>query len=328
MEKFKPKFNRVLMVCHHDTVTGGPEAMHQLCSTLRSIGCESSIIYYSDLINISETHAYSIEPSEKIKSAYKKYDTIYENSLTLNDNDIIIFPEIYAKITTSKFICKIGIWWLSVDNAINWNPILKYKHISQPIFTNKDIIHFYQSEYAHRYLMENTAKIIVPLFDYTAIETRTDNSNHINEKVYDIAIFPNKGGQLAADFLAKEPDLKYIQILNMSKEQVSTSLSDTKIYIDFGNQPGKDRVPREAAACGCLVFLHRQGSAAYYEDSPLDDFFLFTSDDISSGNLSGRIKFALDNMHEIKAFQDYYKNKIKNEKNEFKFQCINFFTIP
>lgn len=314
------------MVCHHDTVTGGPEAMHQLCHTLRSLGCESSIIYYSDQINISETHANSIKPTEKLKFAYKKYNASHEDSITLNDNDIIIFPEIYAKFATLKLVCKTGIWWLSVDNAINWNTILKYKNISQPIFDSKDIIHFYQSEYAHRYLIDNSAKIIAPLFDYTSIEMKKWIPNEHFEKSYDVAIFPSKGGQLATEFIQKEPNLKYIQIANMSKKQVTQSLASTHIYIDFGNQPGKDRVPREAAACGCLVFLHRQGSAAYYEDSPLDDFFLFTSEDVTSGNLSERIKFSLANIDQISSFQDYFKNKIKNEKSEFKFQCLNFFT--
>lgn len=113
----------------------------------------------------------------------------------------------------------------------------------------------------------------------------------------------------------------------MKKEQVYETLADTHIYIDFGNQPGKDRVPREASMCGCIVFVHRQGSAAYYEDSPLDDFFLFTSDDVTSGNLAQRVKLALENLESMKELQQYYRNKILNEESEFNFQCINYFTI-
>jgi hypothetical protein len=243
----------------------------------------------------------------------------------LDEDDIIIFPEILAAYATRKFRCKVGIWWLSVDNAINWNPRLNYKNIPQPIFENKQIIHFYQSEYAHQYLLDKSAKIRVPLYDFTANDQEITNTED-NTKIFDIAIFPSKGGQLAKNFTDAEQSFKYVQIANMSKKQVLTNLRKSHIYIDFGNQPGKDRVPREASMSGCIVFLHRQGAANFYEDSPLDDFFLFTSEDILTGNLAERIRFALDNLIEMRNFQSYYNNKIINERIEFEFQCNNYFT--
>jgi hypothetical protein len=41
------------------------------------------------------------------------------------------------------------------------------------------------------------------------------------------------------------------------------------MYVDFGHHPGMDRIPREAAACGCLVLVGERGSASYFKDVPL-----------------------------------------------------------
>jgi hypothetical protein len=325
MQDLQPRFDRVLVVCHYDTVTGGPEAMHQLSGTLRALGCVSLMVYFGDRLQVTETHACSLSPTEKVNNSYSQYNTKSEEVVILGENDLIIFPEILANEATRNFKCQVAIWWLSVDNAINWNSRLKYKNVNQPIFVKQEIIHFYQSQYAHQYLIENDARVTVPLYDYTSLNF-THKTEDRGAKIFDVALFPTKGAHLAESFVKTASNLRYIQIANMTKAQVAQSLSSTHIYIDFGHQPGKDRVPREAAVCGCLVFLHRQGSAAYYEDSPLDDFFLFTSDDIISGNLGERVKLALESIAYMKSFQNYYVNRIKNEKREFELQCLNFFT--
>jgi hypothetical protein len=44
------------------------------------------------------------------------------------------------------------------------------------------------------------------------------------------------------------------------------------VYIDFGNHPGRDRIPREAAAMGCVVITNRRGSAENDVDIPIPNF--------------------------------------------------------
>ena len=47
----------------------------------------------------------------------------------------------------------------------------------------------------------------------------------------------------------------------MSISEVQELLLKSKIYIDFGNHPGRDRFPREAALFGCSVITNKKGSA-------------------------------------------------------------------
>ena len=47
----------------------------------------------------------------------------------------------------------------------------------------------------------------------------------------------------------------------MTPDQVNSLLGSVKVYIDFGEHPGKDRFPREAAMAGCCIVTGKQGSA-------------------------------------------------------------------
>jgi hypothetical protein len=47
------------------------------------------------------------------------------------------------------------------------------------------------------------------------------------------------------------------------------------VYIDCGHHPGKDRMPREAAAAGCCIITSRSGAAGNELDTPIDDCYKF-----------------------------------------------------
>ena len=112
----------------------------------------------------------------------------------------------------------------------------------------------------------------------------------------------------------------------MPQEAVHDALLQSQIFIDFGHHPGKDRVPREAALSGNIVFLHERGAAAFYLDHPLDRFFLFTSADISNGSLYNRVKEALADPDAHFAAQSIYHSRIFIEREEFLNQVkMNFF---
>lgn len=61
----------------------------------------------------------------------------------------------------------------------------------------------------------------------------------------------------------------------MTAEEVHDLLCRAKCYIDFGNHPGQDRIPREAAAAGCCVITGRRGAAANDIDIPIPASYKF-----------------------------------------------------
>ena len=110
----------------------------------------------------------------------------------------------------------------------------------------------------------------------------------------------------------------------MTKAQVKETLTDSAIYIDFGHHPGKDRVPREAAAMGAAVLLHDQGAGSSFVDHPLDRDYLFSLVDIRDGSLVARLTDILANP---RAHFDGQRHTCgqSNRNKEFHWQVKSFF---
>ena len=68
-------------------------------------------------------------------------------------------------------------------------------------------------------------------------------------------------------------DVEWVPLQGYTLEQMRSILSRAKVYVDFGNHPGKDRIPREAAVSGCIVVTNRIGSAANSLDIPIAEEF-------------------------------------------------------
>ena len=55
----------------------------------------------------------------------------------------------------------------------------------------------------------------------------------------------------------------------MNTDELIAAYANSKIYIDFGNHPGKERMPREAVALGCCIITGLLGSASNALDIPI-----------------------------------------------------------
>lgn len=80
----------------------------------------------------------------------------------------------------------------------------------------------------------------------------------------------------------------------MTRDEVAKLLSTAKVYIDFGNHAGKDRIPK-AAISGCCVITGKDGSAKFYEDVPIDEEFKFKTINKNIPLIVEKIKHCFDN---------------------------------
>jgi hypothetical protein len=123
-------------------------------------------------------------------------------------------------------------------------------------------------------------------------------------------------------------DVNFIPLVNMSEDDVIFNLKKSKVYIDFGHHPGRDRFPREAVLNNNIIITNFRGSALFYNDIPIHPVkYKFESNDIL--DLCGSIKSSLENYSEkIKDFK-LYKSMILNQKDEFIIQVKqNFISSP
>lgn len=65
--------------------------------------------------------------------------------------------------------------------------------------------------------------------------------------------------------------IKVVPLKNIGKSGMIKVLSASKVFIDIGHHPGKDRPAREAAALGNIVLVNRSGGYYFYEDMPIPE---------------------------------------------------------
>lgn len=295
------------IVCPAKIQSGGPELAHQMCCELNKLG-KNAYMYYAESNRLEPV---DVDAPQK----YLKYKTTHVMDIreVENGDNIVIVPEAATAWISGIKNCKKALWWMSVDNYIH-----NTKEKDLPQIREYVDIHLVQSKYAYEYV-KNTVGVsedkIMYVSDYIGEKYLLD----IPEvKRMNIALYnPKKGLERIKPVIENTSDfLKWIPLINLSEEDMIAYMHISKIYVDFGNHPGKDRIPREAAACGCCVVTNRRGSATYYEDVSIPDKYKIDDESniIMISSILNKICTDYNNVH--KDFNDY-REKIFNEKEKF-----------
>ena len=223
---------------------------------------------------------------------------------------MLIFPESVATQLHNKQYegyTKV-LFWESVYWYEYWIP--KSQYLKFP----DDVIHIAQSYYACEWLKRETNIDAIMVTDYLNDEYM--NADLSKPRKRQILYNPKKGLDITTRIITQMPNEKFIPILDMTVSQVKALMEESMLYIDFGNHPGKDRIPREEAMCGCCVITNRKGSADNLIDVPIPSDYKFHE---CFMNLAiSQMKFVLDNYNGCKYDFDDYREIIKNEKGWFK----------
>lgn len=241
--------------------TGGIELLHQFCRQLNDMGLEAYMLY----LDAEKTKC-------PIHEDYYKYDVKYVTQYVDAKDSVLVIPE--TQVHLQKW-CKLGIgmiWWLSVDNyIISYRKYMENNNVDLfELKKNKNIIHFVQSHYAKEFV-EKALGIAETyyLMDYINddiveyAEKHKDTYERKNICVYN----PKKGYENLQPIIAAcREDIQWIPLTGLKPEEMAKIMCSARVYVDFGGHPGKDRIPREAALCGCCILTNREGSALYQYD--------------------------------------------------------------
>lgn len=328
--------------------TGGVELIHQLVSFLRDNGLDAYCILFGN-------------GKHEIHSEYSKYNVIQgeEKDIIDSPSNIEVYTETMGKAllsnhrSTQKFF-----WWLSVDNyysghktysmtlgdVFHWDKkefkyLLKhylkmllrgkneYKNkIALSDFRDRGIIFGYQSEYIHNHLTHRGITKIAPLMDYINTDYVTDVN--IAKEREDIVLYnPNKGFEYTKRIIEYAPEIRWVALHGFTREQMIDTIRTAKVYIDFGNHPGKDRLPRECALNGCCIITGKRGSAYFQQDVDIPKEYKFDEKRAKIENIVLKIKSTLENYSDATKDFEHYRKKIRNEKKEFEQQIRDLFNL-
>lgn len=339
---------KIYIACPPLFATGGTELLHQLHHKFKEKGV-NSFIYYLD--------SHNCEKELLVAERFKKYFINYNQEVVLDIDDdnsnYIIIPEIYlGKLSIRNInVCQ---WWLSVDNFFghhtNFNknliisdqPIQKFKNyikkkinkfpydaLNQTLNKSNVFCNFYQSEYALQFIKGLNLKNPLPLSDYINADLfkGTDKINHL-QKENIILYNPQKGLKNIEALKKQNPkNFKWVAIENMTPQEVQNLFKKAKLYVDFGNHPGKDRIPREAAINDCCIITNREGSADNDIDIAIPKLYKFKNPVLEQSVVFDLIDNIFKNYNQhLKEFL-LYKQQILNEEQVFNKQIDNFINL-
>lgn len=250
-----PRYRKVFLVTPANTVTGGPEALHQLADAIRQRGGEAYVSYYR-----VGTPAHPLGVPAETPQPYRRYDAPQAAPEDESGN-LVVFPEVQPLAARRFSRAATAIWWLSVDNFLLLNERPQWDELRRHV-------NFAQSHYAAEFLARNGIRS-VPLTDYLNDDFLSPlrRTQYRNAIAYNIKSAPDV--ERLKQAAPKLTELTWIQLADLPHERVREILSGVGIYVDFGHHPGRDRMPREAALSGACVLTNRRGSAGSAEDVPL-----------------------------------------------------------
>ena len=274
--------SRIVALCPAGVVTGGPEALHQFVDSVNRQGGTAAICY--------------LPYTDQVPDAYREYNvpTISETDIT--DDDLAVIPEIWPQ-RVSQFKNAV-LWWLSVDWA------------KPEALTCEPLYHLAQSFYAYSYLLSHKINPMM-LTDY--INPAFADRNGGRDPV--VAVNPAKGKHLIEQFRMIAPDIELVELAGYDRNGLVDVLNRTTVYVDFGHHPGRDRLPREAAICGNVVFVHDVGAGRAYADYAVNQQYRFHGDELEK--LADDVRHAILYRDLHFALQTEFRKTIAGQKELF-----------
>jgi hypothetical protein len=313
----------IYICCPSNHATGGTELLHQLCHSISQNGNDCMLWYFDAKSNIHPTP--------------ERFDTYKCNYLIekplVEESDVLIVPETLTDLLYDFEKGKKCIWWLSVDFYKRTFKTKRYfvrRYLKGAEFfrfkEDKNVItHLYQSEYARKYLEDKRVSNIVPLSDYISDIFFEFEKEAKKIKRRQVVLYnPKKGIKTTEKIIKKvyelDKEIKFIALENMTPIQMADLMCEASVYIDFGHHPGKDRMPREAAALGCVVITGKEGAAGNSVDVPIPDKYKI---DIHQRQLNEATELIIKSSRYYGNYcQDFaeYREIVRGEKEKFQLQ--------
>ena len=316
-----PTYRTIYLLCPANVRTGGPEALHQLGRALRDLGHDARMVYVSrDAEPVVTPGVLRFAPiADPMPDAYAPYDLPHTFEIRDDAANALVISEMWPRILRSVSRLSPYMWWLSIDNGLN----------AVRDFGGFDAIrsarcqHLCQSYYALSYLLARNIPGLA-LFDYTASEHLAAAGTSQTPRI-DRILYPARGRWFTGWLRRWAPDLPWQEIAGFTPDQVRELFLTSKLYVDFGSHPGKDRMPREAAILGCCVITGQRGAAGNPFDVPLLARYKFKDSRLRIPEIARAIRTVMAGYDQCVVDFATYRRTIEGERLEFNAQVARVF---
>jgi hypothetical protein len=333
----------VYIICPARTYTGGPTALFQLCHALRKNSINAIMAFYGkingnpihpnykkykcpwvivdDIKDKKDTAVITPETAINQLEHFKKVKKIIY-WLSVDNFVLTLYKPKLSKVRFISFLIKnygfnpkVAYNLLSNNRTFYYNAylanyiklLIDKKVISLP----KADIHLAQSIYAENFLKDyrvGTKRIIMlhePIEEEFIRKAKNINST---KKTNAVAWNGRKAYPVAFELIKmlKKRGITVFNLENVGKSRMIEVLSKTKIFLDVGIHPGRDRPPREATLLNNIVIVNNHGGCYYFDDCMVPK------------------EFKLDCYLDCEIEYDKYAKRIEEYLNNFDFYIKKF----
>jgi hypothetical protein len=322
------RYEAVYILYPRGVRTGGPEALHQLAAALRKLGTLAFLVplpHTESKARVTDYEKYAVPEAETV--------------LDLPGNAVVAPEGHYFELTKYRRAERFC-WWLSIDfsqlyrsgrrltsmpasglkNRIHrpaHRVIASWEAAMRPLALRLPVYHLTQSAYAWTFLYSRAGVLPSMLSDYISLPTDHAGIEAVR-KPRQIAYNFARGGDLVQQVIeSMTVDAAWLPIAGMSRTEVIYALQSSAVYLDLGHQPGKDRLPREAAASGAVTIVARRGAGGFHLDFPIPYEHKITIGDGLITSVSGTINAVLNNLDCEYDRQANFRHEISCEQQVF-----------
>lgn len=311
----------IYLLCPANVRTGGPEALHQLGRVLCDLGHDARMVYAARELapeRSGDTLSFP-EIADPMPADYAQYAMPRTTRVEDVPGNIIVFPELWPEVTRLVMRMTPHMWWLSIDNGMR--AVAAFGGIAPLLATS--CVHLCQSYYALAYLAERSMPAL-PLFDHTSPVHAAAARAASGERVARV-LYPARGAWFTQWLRRWAPDLDWQELVGFTPAQVQSLFLTSRLYVDFGSHPGKDRMPREAAMLGCCVITGQRGAAGNPYDIPIPSRYKFRDSRLLVPRIARAIRTTLAEYDQRTADFAVYRRMIEGERAEFAAQAARIF---
>ena len=344
-----PFFGKPIYVaCPMNYRTGGVELLYQLVNELKTTLNANAHLFFQG--NLRDYHPIPDYQNYQI-------DPVFFDEVGSNFSGIMVIPEVMTYLLARYPLAQKMIWWESVDNYCGggagslcpnfFDSIQTYgffctgkrtlKKVANSLFSNRAYakfptikknacLHLVQSQYAYLYLKQRGIpnEHIKFLSDYIN-DCFLSETIDVKKKENIVLYNPKKGLSFTKKIISHNPFITFIPLEGLDNGGMINLFKRAKLYIDFGNHPGRDRMPREAASLMCCIIVGKNGSARNLVDIPIPEKYKFVVKKQNISKISELISEIFeDYSSSINDFSSY-RSAIAGQKREFLLQMKSIF---
>lgn len=313
----------IYLLCPAGTRTGGPEALHQLGRVLIDLGHDARMVYCppEQLAPQAGDGVLAFpDIADPMPADYAVYAVPRDTTIVDRPGNRVVFPEIWPAIIPLLKHATPCWWWLSIDNG---RPAMERFGGMDAVRAARGVVHLCQSYYALSWLAERDV-LGLPLFDYISPRYRELAQSPPAPRT-DRIVYSSKGSWFCGHLRRWAPGLQWQELRGFSTQEVQELFRTSRLYVDFGAHPGKDRMPREAAMLGCCVITGQRGAAGNPFDVPILARYKFPDSRLAIPRVLLGIRATLADYDQRVRDFDTYRTIIAGEHGEFMAQAARVF---